>query len=121
MSTWPQYFKHAANIYLKTSIIMFSVGPITTSKAYFFFLPQFIRRLLEHTSLLNLAYRMNSTNERKRTTEGEVVREGRRQWDIFHHAHFAAVFVNILGHKVKYYLHNVSVTVNTTNNVVIST
>lgn len=36
-------------------------------KAIFFL--QFIRRLLEHISLLDLAYRMNSTNESKRTTE----------------------------------------------------
>ena len=49
------------------------------------------------------------------------MREGRRQWDIsfLHDAHVAAVFVNIPVHKVKYYLHNVSVTINTTNNVVI--
>ena len=41
----------------------------------------FIRRLLEHTSLLILAYRMKSTNESKRTTEesGEVVRRGRKE------------------------------------------
>lgn len=57
------------------------------------FFPRFIRRLLEHTSLLDLAYRMKSTNESKRTTEesGEVVREGRRQWNISHDAHVAAV------------------------------
>lgn len=84
------------------------------------FFRSFIRRLLEHTSLLNLAYRMNNTNEIKETTEerGKVVREGRRQWNISM-MHMWPQFVNILVHKVKYYLHNFFVTINTTNNVVI--
>lgn len=51
-------------------------GAQTPSERGRHFFLEFIRRLLEHTSLLNLAYRMNKNRWRGEDNSGEWGREG---------------------------------------------